>query len=265
MPLFFTCIFALIVSGTAVASLSLEEKQFIEQFPKDHYKIVDVPSQGSFYIDTKDDTIKQKLSLGQPWSPEKDIIIRRYTIPGSTVVDIGAHIGTHTVAMSRSVGVQGQVYAFEPQMKIFRELAKNIELNRCCNVTPIHAALGNSQGVAFLGPIEPHNEGGRSIQAKGTEPVMMQTLDSYCLMNVSFIKIDAENFEDFILDGARETILTNKPVILLEIQGNQLLSGSQKKDRKEKVKETLARLRKLGYKVKPLRDANYLAFPKTIL
>jgi hypothetical protein len=43
-----------------------------------------------------------------------------------------------------------------------------------------------------------------------------KTLDSFSLPNVSFIKIDCEGYEPFILAGAEQTIKKCRPVILME-------------------------------------------------
>ena len=44
---------------------------------------------------------------------------------GDTVLDIGAYLGTHTLAFSQLVGDTGVVHSFEPQTKIFELLKKN--------------------------------------------------------------------------------------------------------------------------------------------
>lgn len=42
------------------------------------------------------------------------------------------------------------------------------------------------------------------------------TLDSLNLQNISMIKIDVENHENEVLEGAKQTILNNKPIIFIE-------------------------------------------------
>jgi FkbM family methyltransferase len=187
--------------NSADVAISAEDQAFIEAFPYTQYQICTVPNQGSFFIDTSADTIKARLSQGEAWEPETDDVIRKYVVPGTTVLDIGAHIGTHTVALSRAVGNEGRVIAFEPQQKIFRELYENLKLNGCVNVKPLHIALGAEEKMAFLGDPEPYNEGGRSVETAGPEMVLMRRLDSYNLKDVSFIKMDVENFEDEVLEG----------------------------------------------------------------
>ena len=83
-------------------------------------------------------------------------------------------------------------------------------------------------------------------------------LDSLHLNNVSFIKIDVENAENQVLQGARQTILHNRPIIILEILGS---SDNQPAHRDVGVMETINFLVQLGYIVKPFTNTNYLATP----
>ena len=41
-------------------------------------------------------------------------------------------------------------------------------------------------------------------------------LDNFNLSDISLIKIDVENHENEVLQGSKQTILTNKPIIVLE-------------------------------------------------
>ncbi len=83
----------------------------------------------SFYLDDLNDIVKNVLRRGQYWEAHIGRIIRKYTKPNSIAVDLGAHIGVHTTAMSRAVGPEGKVYAFEPQKKLFAENLANLKLN----------------------------------------------------------------------------------------------------------------------------------------
>ena len=51
-----------------------------------------------------------------------------------TVLDIGAFIGTHTLAFAKRVHGGGEVYAFEPQPVFFEVLKKNVDQNGMANV-----------------------------------------------------------------------------------------------------------------------------------
>jgi FkbM family methyltransferase len=67
------------------------------------------------------------------------------------------------------------------------------------------------------------NNGGFSLHnyANGLSFVVEQsinviTLDSLNLDNISMIKIDVENHENEVLEGAKQTILRNKPIVFIE-------------------------------------------------
>lgn len=232
---------------------------FLEQFPLDEYKIYRVEELGDFYLDAKPDHIKNKLRTGQPWEPQIQKIIAKYALADTTVLDIGAHIGTHALMMAKQ---SGQVLAFEPQPKIFRELFWNMRLNSADNIVFYPVAVGDHEGSIELAPLLSGNEGGTSLLKGGTGKfVPLITIDSLNLTNVSLMKIDVELMENYVLDGAKETILRNKPVILIEILKNySLLTAPEKK--KNQILFTISKLENWGYKVEPIGGADYLALPQ---
>jgi len=49
---------------------------------------------------------------------------------GDVAIDIGAHVGRHTLPMARAVGVRGKVYAYEPLPSIYVNLMRAVETAR---------------------------------------------------------------------------------------------------------------------------------------
>lgn len=190
-------------------------------------------------------------------------VIYRHVKEDSIAIDVGAHIGIHTITMSSRVGEKGKVIAFEPQKKIHRELIMNCKLNNCLNVIPLYTAVGEYNGIAYLGREEEDNEGGRHISSKyPTEIVPMVTLDQFHLDNISFIKIDVESYEKEVLEGAIETILQNKPAILLEIGGGREREKEEGIDPKEYHLAVINILENvLNYTVNRIEGRNFLALP----
>ena len=47
----------------------------------------------------------------------------------------------------------------------------------------------------------------------------MKKLDDYEYNNIDFIKIDVEGFENQVVLGAKETLIRNKPIIIVEQKG----------------------------------------------
>ncbi len=243
-----------------LCSFSLPE-EYIEAFPYSEYKLCSVPRQGDFYIETANDGIKGCLARGMPWEPGIDELIYHYTKPGTIALDIGAHIGTHTIALSHAVGKDGLVIAFEPQEKICRELCMNMRLNKCTNVIPIHCALGERNGVVGLLTPLAINQGGTFLSDKGEELVDLRRLDDFQIRNISFVKMDVENYEKMVLEGAWETLTASHPVIMLEIEGNGEQLAATGGNRAELIAETIRLLESMGYKVSLFHGADYLAEP----
>ncbi len=183
----------------------------------------------------------------------------KYTKPGTIAVDLGAHIGTQTLLLARAVGPEGRVFAFEPQWKMFRELVWNLTLNDCNNVTVLRCAVGDANRTVQLDPPIPENEGARTI-GKGSETAPMRTLDSFGLENVSMIKIDVENYEERVLNGARETILRNKPVMHVEILGHKQKLKQMGINDIYKTRIIIQQIKALGYSVQEVAG-DYLALP----
>jgi len=160
------------------------------------------------------------------WAENELTFIRHFIPSGSTVLDIGAYIGTHTLAFSRATGTDGRVISFEAQSQTFELLKKNIEANGLANVRLEHAAVGDRTGSATIIPIDIQNPesfgsmpvrivDGQSADTPSID-VQMLTIDGLNLQACSFIKIDAEGAEDTILKGALETLRRLSPVIYAE-------------------------------------------------
>jgi FkbM family methyltransferase len=232
---------------------SVQEVRKIQAFPFENYKVYDVPKLGSFYIDYLHDTIKRTLSEGHLWESNIVELIRAHAKQGTIAVDLGSHIGTHLVSMSKAVGENGIVIGFEPQIKLFSELVKNMELNQCHNVRAYRCAVGRNFGRVQMQIAHSYNEGGTAI-GSGGDFAQLIPLDSLKLDTVSLIKIDVEGYEDEVLAGACETIRKSHPYIIIE-----LVEGDKKLDAKRDA--TIKNLQSMGYVVSKLWGWDWFATP----
>src|SRR5262245_48257434 len=66
--------------------------------------------------------IGRSLELYGEWSEGEVTLFSNLVVAGDNVVEAGANIGTHTLALSRLVGPQGKVWALEPQQLVFQML-----------------------------------------------------------------------------------------------------------------------------------------------
>lgn len=225
----------------------------IKSLPLEKYQIYHVPNLGSFYIDYLHDTIKKTLSEGYIWEPNIVELIKKHVRKGSVAIDLGSHIGTHLLSMSKAAGKEGQVIGFEPQIKIFSELVQNMVLNQCQNVRAYRCAVGREFKQVQMRMAHSSNEGGTPI-GYGGDLTPLIPLDALKLENVSLIKIDVEGYEDEVLVGAQETIKKNRPFIIIE-----LMDGNKQLDKKRDA--TIKSLESMGYKLNKLWGWDWFASP----
>ena len=165
---------------------------------------------------------KENNEIWEHWTED---IIKELYIENTNMVDIGAHIGTTSLIMSKYISDNYFIYSFEPVYN---------------NITDVNICKNNLQDKIKLFPIGLSNkkeqlEGGLidfSISAnygytridnlhianeKSKYIINVDTLDNMNLENVSFIKIDVEGSELKVLEGAKETIIKYKPTIFIEL------------------------------------------------
>jgi FkbM family methyltransferase len=143
--------------------------------------------------------------------------------PGDVALDVGAHIGTYSVLLSRLCGTTGRVWAFEAVPETYWRLRETIALNRCGNVTALQVAIGDKNGRATMNLFEPQFSEWNSLGAPSMMPsdgvrvsphqsveVPAHTLDEFCegekIDRISFLKVDVEGFELFVFRGAERLL-----------------------------------------------------------
>jgi FkbM family methyltransferase len=154
------------------------------------------------------------------WSEDEMRLFQQLVPPGSVVVEGGANVGPHTVALSKLVGTAGVVHAFEPQRLVFQALCANLALNGCANVYAYHAALGARSGevlVPAAPPDRPENFGGIGLQGTSSgDRTPLRRIDELDLHACRMIKLDVEGMEAQALQGAAETVRRLRPLLYVE-------------------------------------------------
>lgn len=189
-----------------------------------------------------DTVIGRSLRIYGEFAGDEVDSILALTRRGDHVLDLGANIGFHTLALASCVGPQGRVTAIEPQRHCFQLLCANVTLNQLPHVHCLRAAVGDQPGtcaVPVLDPASRHNAGATEISlAPGsgqTDAVPLITLDSLALPRCDLIKIDTEGFEDRVVAGGPATLARFRPVLYIEVH-----------DRK-KLQRLVGQLKPLGY------------------
>lgn len=97
-------------------------------------------------------------------------------------------------------------------------MLETIKQNNATRIVPVCKGIGDKHSKALISL----NSGGSSMKWGGEnyEEIEIITLDSYVKANkieVGFIKVDIEGFEQEFLKGAMETIKSQKPAMLISI------------------------------------------------
>ncbi len=234
-------------------------EEYINQMPWHYYGQYEVSGLGKFWVDDAYDVVKDEVKAGRIWEPYLINTIAQYVKPGDKVVDIGAHMGTITLAMSNLVGDTGQVYSFEAERQFFRELVENIKLNQKRNIKPHLAWIGNQQEIIkvnwFYGPDYSPVHG---IDEKAY-PLHVCKLDDFRLKNIALMKIDVECTEDLVLEGAYNTIMDSRPILIIEIMGGY--GDKITPEIQERIDYTIGKLNSMNYAVSKIWVDDYLAVP----
>ena len=127
-----------------------------------------------------------------------------------TIIDIGAWWGPWTLEWSSRAKT---IETFEPNPDILPDLKQNT--NKLNNCTVHNTALGDTTGKVSM-QYETHTGTCHVKDYNGS--INLRTLDSYNFQDVDIIKIDGEGFEIPVLNGAKQTILSQRPWI--QIEGN---------------------------------------------
>ena len=144
--------------------------------------------------------------------------------PGAFVIDVGAHVGFHTLLFSAHVGPAGRVLACEASPANAVQLRRHIIWNRCTNVEVVEAAISDRLGtVNFTYRPDPTDPGAFAnslaydIQGVATQ-ICATTLDTIIVTRApDLIKIDVEGSELLVLRGARETLAGSAPILVVAV------------------------------------------------
>ena len=196
-----------------------------------------------------------KIPNDELWNWVKNNIVSK-----RNALDVGGHIGTMAYRMSDCFK---HVHCFEPAF--YEWTMKNTD--ELDNVTVYPHGLGNEEKDEKLYVMK-NKIGGSSIVATekrkarwirdDTEqrPITIKTIDSYGFTDLDFIKIDVESYEWFVLDGAKETLQRESPMIMIEfLKRYEHPTHPSNKSRKL--------LENLGYVQISYHQADYIFIKKT--
>ena len=150
--------------------------------------------------------------------------IKKLAEGSRVILDIGGNIGQMALLFAQSAQ---KVHTFEPITELANRLQENISLNNLEGKVTLHrVALTNTKGKITFGLPPKGNRGtGSTILADHLKEHLIEvdaiTLDEFVLQhnitNVDFIKMDIEGAELFALQGMKELLSKEHPILLLEM------------------------------------------------
>ena len=146
--------------------------------------------------------------------------------PGTTVVDVGANIGIHSLVLSRCVGEQGRVYSYEPSRRLCERFRENMTLNQVRNVILREVGVGpNDCRSRFQSREGDFNIGLGKFDSSGPIQTEIIKLDSdlHETGKISLIKIDVEGMELDVIRGAKAILSRHRPTLAIEYNPNWTL------------------------------------------
>jgi len=198
--------------------------------------------------------LKKRLTRAIKKNYEKELeFIEKFSDKSKDAIDIGVYRGVYSFQLAKYFNI---VHSFEPNPLLFPYLNKNLK-KILKNIQLYNYALSDTNGDTKLKlPIrtesifknnieELYQLGAASIHSKNKFTnfkeviVKKKKLDDFKIINkIGFIKIDVEGHEIEVINGAKETITNNKPVLLVEIEERHTQAS---------VIESINYINKLGY------------------
>ncbi len=175
------------------------------------------------YLDTRDIGITPHIAIHGCWELEVEMALARLMKPRQRVIEVGANMGYHTLAMAQAIGPGGDLHAIEANPRALALLRDTLAVNGFAEMTTVHAVAALDQAGEVTFDANPHHIGSGhwglpAAEARGytnsfTVPAV--TLDGLLLERmgrVDLLRMDAEGSEPQVLRGAEQLIL-NSPNI----------------------------------------------------
>ena len=137
-------------------------------------------------------------------------------IKGRDMLDCGAYVGDSAYVFSKYYDFN-KIYSFEPGTKTFLEMAENIKKYSLSNVEPVKIGVSNENSIKKITTL---SNGSDVINDNSGEDIEVMRIDNFVVknnVNVGVIKMDIEGAEYSAIEGAKETIKNQLPVLLISI------------------------------------------------
>lgn len=139
------------------------------------------------------------------------------------IIDAGGFLADSAIIFEREF-CDKTIYSFEPTSKQFALMQQTLKLNNSKRVVPINKGIGaasTTQNILVGGGASSF---ARENNTDTKETAKIVSIDEFVSANnlqIGFIKADVEGFEQELLKGAKHTICTQKPALLISLYHNE--------------------------------------------
>jgi FkbM family methyltransferase len=135
---------------------------------------------------------------------------------GDHVIDVGAHIGTYTIPIARTVGPQGGVTAIEPIPEHFAVLSRNVARNGLDKtVRTVNALITECDREGEM-LASPGNTGSAHFIVGSGANMHTLRLDDVAPQRTKLVKLDVEGMEVEVLRSGAGMIERDQPILVFE-------------------------------------------------
>lgn len=226
-------------------------------------------STGSKMIIVLPDTLSTVVAYTGDFETEVTEYLKRYLKPGDSFFDVGAHFGLRSIQAYDITKADVQIVAFEPGSQQLKILRQNLKEKSQIKIVP-KAVSDTSNKFAALILFDTRFVGSSTLekprlmkkhitQAMHTaKQIKVKTikLDDYCKKSgiiPDLIKIDVENHEYKVLQGAKTILKKYHPKIILEV-------GEVGRNKENSTSNCLRLLKQYNYQFKYLKKGKLIKY-----
>lgn len=166
--------------------------------------------------------ITKRIKNGGPAEYQDDVRSEayKYVTDFDVCIDVGANVGLWAVPLTAKFK---KVIAFEPMQQVYECLERNTYGH---NIELRNYALGANQTTVNI-MFDEENTGASYVDKSslGSGNIQVKRLDDLDIPKFGLIKLDCEGYEFEVLQGAINTILKYKPILVVEQHVKNKLAG----------------------------------------
>jgi FkbM family methyltransferase len=229
-----------------------------------------------YIITNTEDCIQKVLVENVQWNNEMLLLIQELIKKHNLkhFLNIGSHIGTISMPISRVINKVTAIEAFYPT---FCHLKSNIILNNITNIETHNIAIGdrretihfttnddrwtnNSGGMRVITELDKQLNIRHSDRSSNEISCQMYPLDQVSeIDNFDIVLVDIEGLEDRFLRGAKNKIIKNKPIIIIEIWDDEIRKDEKMFSSRQDIIDVITSLGYTLYKI--IDDVDYVFLP----